>query len=85
MGHIEGYKPHPQPDRENKHMDDKERTSKPSLPPLWNDDSNLRMTNSHPSTDEDALLKRSIENEAHRADDTDDLLSFMVKRYDVQK
>ena len=52
-----------------------------TLPPIWGDDSNLRMTNSYPATDEKALLERAEANRSARSKETHKLVKFFLDRY----
>ena len=55
------------------------------LPPIWGDDSNLRMTGGNcPPTDEKALLERAEANRSARRDETHKLVKFFLDRYSGQ-
>ena len=56
-----------------------------ALPPFWLDRAQLKMTNSHPVTNEDALLARAQENEVHRAEEDEELLDMITNRYATTK
>jgi hypothetical protein len=56
------------------------RTEK--LPPIWGDNSNLRMTGDNcPPTDEKALLERAEANRSARRKETHKLIKFFLDRY----
>ena len=56
------------------------------LPPIWGDNSNLRMTGDNcPPTDEEALYARVVADEPTLRQEAEELINFLNERYSDQE